>query len=88
MIDFIYGVISSGRAAEMPQCIVAVRRPRQPAGEDFWARAGRLSGGKWCSSDGRGRLRAAWAMATHPAGRSRVGRVRDRAESANRLSEM
>ena len=42
--------------------IVAVRRPRQPAGENFWAREGRVLDGKWCSCDGRGRLRAAWAM--------------------------
>jgi hypothetical protein len=53
-IDFIHGVVPSGRAAELLDCIVAVRRPRQPAGKDVRARAGRLRGGKWCSSDGRG----------------------------------
>ena len=90
-IAFIHGVVSSGRAAELLYCIVAVHRPRQPAGEHFWARAGRLRGGKWCSCDGRGRLRAAWAMATHPEERriapvaSDECAIEERYFSANRL---
>ena len=68
--------------------IVAVRRPRQPAGENFWAREGRVLDGKWCSCDGRGRLRAAWAMATHPDASDECRTVRDRERSANRLSDL
>ena len=64
--------------------IVAVRRPRQPAGENFWAREGRVLDGKWCSCDGRGRLRAAWAMG-RVAHASDGARSREKRESSFRF---